>query len=54
LFVKARAANAVLYAFEADPFIAATWAIHEVFAVLGVEPVEAEVSNILGLASAKH
>jgi hypothetical protein len=54
LFVKARAANAVLYAFKADPFIAATWAIHEVFAVLGVEPVEAEVSNILGLASAKH
>ena len=47
LFVKARVANAVLFALDADPFRAATYSLYEVCASLGAKLVEAEVNASL-------
>jgi len=45
LFIKARVANAVLFALDADPFRAATYALYELCAALGTEQVQAEVNR---------
>jgi hypothetical protein len=51
LFVKARVANAVLFALDADPFRAATHALYEGCAAFGPDEVEAEVSRVVGVTS---
>jgi hypothetical protein len=47
LFVKARVANAVLFALDADPFIAVTHSLYELCASLGTKPVQAQVDRVL-------
>ena len=47
LSVKARVANAVLFALDPDPFRAATHALYELCAALGTELVQGEVNRRL-------
>jgi hypothetical protein len=54
LFAKARVANAVLFALNVDPFVAATHSLYEICAALGVEFVAAEVNRVLNAASGEN
>lgn len=47
LFYKARAANAVLFAFNDDPFVASTHATYETCAVAGTNETRAVVTRVL-------
>lgn len=47
LFAKARAANAVLFAFSDDPFVAATHSIYEACAAIGTDEVRSAVRQVL-------
>jgi len=47
LFSKARAANAVQFAFDADPLVAATHAIYEACAAVGTDATRTVVTRLL-------
>jgi len=47
LFAKARAANAVLFALNPDPFVAATHSIYESCAAVGTAQTETAVCEVL-------
>lgn len=47
LFRKARVANAILFAFNKDPFVAATHAVYEISAALGTDEAKSIVSSVL-------
>jgi hypothetical protein len=47
LFVKARVANAVLFALDSDPFVAVIYSLYELCASLGTEAVQAEIDRVL-------
>jgi hypothetical protein len=54
LFVKARVANAVLFALDPDPFRAVTYSLYELCAALGTDLVKAEVDRAVGAPPADH
>lgn len=47
VFAKARIANAVLSALDADPFKAVTYSLYEICAALGVDYVSAVIKRVL-------